>query len=401
MTSYVIIGGGIIGLATARAIAQTDLASSVAVLEKEAELATHQTGRNSGVIHSGIYYVPGSAKARMCRAGAASMTAFAESRGVKVVRTGKLIVATSQRDLPGLEKLYRRGLANDVPVTRISPAQAREYEPFVSCIAALHVASTAITDYAAVCRALAEDVIAGGGSIRRGTIVTAIDRRSDESVLSTSAGEIATDVVINCAGLQADRMASLDSRVAAGLPESHIVPFRGEYYELRPDRAHLVKGLIYPVPDPDFPFLGVHLSRMVDGSVHAGPNAVLALAREGYSWRTIRPADVASVVCFPGFWKLAKKNIGPGMREVSRSLSKTRFAASLARLVPDITADDLVRSASGVRAQALKRDGGLVDDFLIVRRGRNVHVLNAPSPGATSSLEIGNHIAELAIGLGG
>jgi L-2-hydroxyglutarate oxidase len=400
MTSYVIIGGGIIGLATARAISQTDPACSVTVLEKEGELATHQTGRNSGVIHSGIYYEPGSAKALMCRAGAASMTAFAESRGVAVKRSGKLIVATSERELPGLEKLYRRGLANDVPVTRIGPEQAREYEPFVSCIAALHVASTAITDYPAVCRALAEDVIAAGGTIRLGTAVTAINHRADGSVLSTSAGEIAADVVVNCAGLHADRMAARDSDGVAGKRDSQIVPFRGEYYELRPDRAHLVKGLIYPVPDPDFPFLGVHLTRMVDGSVHAGPNAVLALAREGYHWLTIHSADVASVLRFPGFWRLAKDNLRPGMMEVSRSLSKKRFAASLARLVPDITADDLVPSPSGVRAQALKRDGGLVDDFMIARRGRNVHVLNAPSPGATSSLEIGNHIAELAIRLG-
>jgi L-2-hydroxyglutarate oxidase len=397
MTSYVVIGGGIVGLATARAIGRQDPAAAVTVLEKETELATHQTGRNSGVIHSGIYYVPGSAKALMCRAGAASMTAFAETHGIEVIRTGKLIVATSEKELPGLEKLYQRGLANDVPVSRISPEQAREHEPFVSCIAALHVASTAITDYAAVCRALAEDVIAAGGTIRLGTLVTAINRHADSSVLSTSAGEITADLVINCAGLQSDRMAALDPDGVPGKPDSQIVPFRGEYYELRPDRAHLVKGLIYPVPDPDFPFLGVHLTRMVDGSVHAGPNAVLALAREGYNWRTIRPADVASVVRFPGFWHLARQNFGPGMMEVSRSLSKKRFAASLARLVPDITADDLVPGKSGVRAQALKRDGGLVDDFLIARRGRNVHVLNAPSPAATSSLEIGDHIAGLAV----
>jgi L-2-hydroxyglutarate oxidase len=227
--------------------------------------------------------------------------------------------------------------------------------------------------------------------------VTGIRHRGSGSLLTTTAGDVLADVVINCAGLHSDRIAAQDAN-GSTRPDSQIVPFRGEYFELRPDRSYLVKGLIYPVPDPEFPFLGVHLTRMVDGSVHAGPNAVLALAREGYNWRTVRPADVLSVLRFPGFWQLAKNNFGSGMMEVSRSLSKKRFAASLARLVPGITADDLVPSKSGVRAQALRRDGGLVDDFLILSRGRNVHVLNAPSPAATSSLEIGTHIAGLAVG---
>jgi len=420
MTSYVVIGGGIVGLATARAICQTDPSANLILLEKEASLATHQTGRNSGVIHSGIYYTPGSAKAQMCRAGAASMVEFAESRNIPLVRTGKLIVATTEAELPRLDKLYQRGVANGVPVRRYGADQAREREPFVACLAALHVESTAITDYVAVCRAMAEDIEAAGGTIRLASEVSRIQSRTDGAIVHVgpqpgSAGveEIFADVVINCAGLHSDRIAASDSAPPAAPAElggsaaesgageapldSRIVPFRGEYYELRPERTHLVKGLIYPVPDPDFPFLGVHLTRMIDGSVHAGPNAVLALAREGYDWKTIRPRDVGAVLAFPGFWKLARHNFGAGMMEVSRSLSKKRFAASLARLVPEITADDLVPSKSGVRAQALKRDGGLVDDFLILSRGRNVHVLNAPSPAATSSLEIGKHICEIAI----
>jgi L-2-hydroxyglutarate oxidase len=396
MTHYVVIGGGIIGLATARAIGLRDQNAAVTVLEKEPALATHQTGRNSGVIHSGIYYPPGSAKAVMCRAGAASMTEFASSRGIPVEHTGKLIVATSESELPGLDKLYQRGVANDVPVQRLNAEQARTYEPFVSCRAALRVASTAITDYVAVCQALADDVIKSGGVIRLNTSVSGIVRRTTASVLQTSSGEIEADVVINCAGLHSDRIARQDG-AADEQSHSTIVPFRGEYYELRPERAYLVKGLIYPVPDPEFPFLGVHLTRMVDGSVHAGPNAVLALAREGYNWRTISATDVVAILRFPGFWQLARKNFGSGLMEVSRSLSRKRFAASLARLVPEVTADDLVPSTSGVRAQAMRRDGGLVDDFLILPRGRNVHVLNAPSPAATSSLEIGDHIAGIAV----
>jgi L-2-hydroxyglutarate oxidase len=396
VTRYVVVGGGIIGLATARALLNAEPDAEVTVLEKESSLAQHQTGRNSGVIHSGIYYAPGSAKASMCRAGAASITAFAEAHAIPVVATGKLIVATSDAELPALDALLERGLANGIPVTRIGPQQAREHEPFVSCVAALWVESTAITDYTAVCWALADEIRAAGATITTRATVTGFAHRVSETVVESTAGPMPADVVINCAGLQADRIADADTAADDGVVGSRIVPFRGEYFELRPERAHLVKGLIYPVPDPEFPFLGVHLTRMVDGTVHAGPNAVLALAREGYDWRTIQPRDVADVLRFRGFWQLARRNLRPGLMEVSRSLSRKRFAASLARLVPGITAADLTPSRAGVRAQALKRDGGLVDDFLIQRRGRNVHVLNAPSPAATSSLEIGKHIAELA-----
>jgi L-2-hydroxyglutarate oxidase len=397
-TRYAVIGGGILGLATARAISQADPGAEITLLEKEDALAQHQTGRNSGVIHSGIYYPPGSAKARMCQAGAASMADYARSHGIPMIRTGKLIVATEAAELPRLAALHQRGLDNGVQVEQLGPEQAREHEPFVSCIAALRVPSTAITDYSAVCAALAEDLIGphgDGAEVRTSVAVTGLTRRGAQSVLQTSAGELRADVVINCAGLQSDRIAALDGDGSAD-HSSRIVPFRGEYYELSAQRRYLVKGLIYPVPDPNFPFLGVHLTKMVDGSVHAGPNAVLALAREGYRWRTVRPADVLDTLRFRGFWALARANYRPGFAEMARSLSKARFAASLARLVPEITSDDLVPSKAGVRAQALRSDGALVDDFLIVRRGRNVHVLNAPSPAATSALEIGRHVASLA-----
>lgn len=397
MTRYLVIGGGIVGLATARAIVTSDPDAQLTLLEKEPDLAQHQTGRNSGVIHSGIYYSPGSAKAVMCRAGAASMTEFVQQHGIAYQATGKLIVATDAAELAGLDKLYERGLANGIEVQRLGPDEVREHEPFVNAIAALRVSATAITDYRQVCHALAAELKEAGGDIRLGVKVSGLVHHQDGTTAESDAGTFAADVVINCAGLHADRVAAKDAAGTEDVPvNSQIVPFRGEYYELRPAARHLVKGLIYPVPDPNFPFLGVHLTKMVDGNVHAGPNAVLALAREGYNWRTVRPADVAAVLRFAGFWRLARNNFGPGMAEVARSLSKKRFAASLARLVPDITADDLVPSRAGVRAQALRSDGGLVDDFLIVSRGRNVHVLNAPSPAATSSLEIGKHIASLA-----
>ncbi|MEO6700369.1 MAG: L-2-hydroxyglutarate oxidase, partial [Jatrophihabitantaceae bacterium] len=354
MTRYVIVGGGIVGLATAHALAKADPGAQLTLLEKESALASHQTGRNSGVIHSGIYYQPGSAKAVMCRAGAESMKAFAEQHGIPVVRTGKLIVATDEAELPGLNKLYERGQANQIEVERLGPEQAREYEPHVAALAALRVSATAITDYTAVCRALASELAVAGADVRLGVEVRGLHGVDGQgTTVETSEASFVADVVINCAGLQADRVAAKDEHAGVA-PDSQIVPFRGEYYELRPAARHLVKGLIYPVPDPDFPFLGVHLTKMVDGSVHAGPNAVLALAREGYNWHTVRPADVAAVLRFGGFWRLARKNFGPGMIEVARSMSKKRFAASLARLVPAITADDLVPSKAGVRAQALR-----------------------------------------------
>jgi L-2-hydroxyglutarate oxidase len=385
---YVIIGGGIVGLATAHRLILDRPDATVTVVEKESRVAAHQTGHNSGVIHAGVYYKPGSLKARLCRAGSASMVEFCDEHGIPARITGKLIVATRDDEVPRLHALHERALANGLPVTLITPEQAREHEPHVAAVAAMHVASTGIVDYGQVCRVLAELVEKGGGQVRLGTRVTGIRADGDRTVVETTGGELRADYLINCGGLHADRLA----RMAGLRPDARIIPFRGEYYELTPDRRDLVRGLIYPVPDPQFPFLGVHFTRMVDGSVHAGPNAVLATAREGYGWGRIRPRDVVDEAAWPGLWRLGRQHWRYGLTEVRRSLSKRRFTESLARLIPEVTEADLVRAGAGVRAQAIARDGGLVDDFLIVRGPRQVHVLNAPSPAATSSLEIAKHI---------
>ncbi|WP_329108503.1 L-2-hydroxyglutarate oxidase [Micromonospora sp. NBC_01699] len=394
MSRYVVVGGGIVGLATAHRILLDRPDAEVTVLEKEQRLAAHQTGHNSGVIHAGVYYKPGSLKAELCRAGSRSMVDFCAEHDIPVQRCGKLIVATDEAELPRLRALHERALANRLPVRLLTPTQAAEYEPAVRCVGALRVESTGIVDFTEVCTALATLAGKAGARIRLGARVTGITTRrggpagAEELVLTSTAGEVVADVLVNCAGLHADRVA----RLAGVTPSARIVPFRGEYYELRPERRDLVRGLIYPVPDPQFPFLGVHLTRMIDGSVHAGPNAVLALAREGYSWGRINLPELADAVGYPGLWRLARKHFGYGLTEVRRSLSRRLFAASLARLVPELTERDLVPSAAGVRAQAIARDGSLVDDFLIVAQRRQVHVLNAPSPAATSSLEIAKHI---------
>jgi (S)-2-hydroxyglutarate dehydrogenase len=383
-----VIGGGILGLAVAREL--TSRGHGVTVLEKETAWARHQTGRNSGVIHAGLYYRPGSLKARLCTAGAASMVAFAREHAVPVEVCGKLVVAVEQAELPRLHELARRAEANGVPARLIGAEAARELEPQVACVAALHVRSTGIVDYVGVAHALVRLLGEAGAQLRLGAEV--IDLRcTDHAVrVSTTAGDIEADAVVNCAGLQSDRVARL-----AGLrPPARIVPFRGEYHELRPQARHLVRGLIYPVPDPAFPFLGVHLTRGVDGSVHAGPNAVLALRREGYRWRDVSARELADTLSFPGFWRLARRHAVTGAGEVARSLSRRRFAAALARLVPAVCAADLVPAEAGVRAQAMRPDGSLVDDFLFVTAPRQVHVLNAPSPAATASLEIARRIAD-------
>jgi L-2-hydroxyglutarate oxidase len=388
VTRYVVIGGGIVGLATAHELTRRHPHATVTVLEKEDHVAAHQTGHNSGVIHAGVYYKPGSLKARMCRAGSASMVEFCDAHGIPYQICGKLIVATDDSEVPRLHALHERALANGLPVRLVTPAEAREYEPHIASVAGLHVASTGIVDYAQVCRVLSELVEKAGGTVRLGARVVGLHPEGDTIVVQTTAGEHRADHLVNCAGLHSDRIA----RMAGHRPTARIVPFRGEYYELRPARRDLVRGLIYPVPDPQFPFLGVHLTRMIDGSVHAGPNAVLALAREGYSWGRVRARDVADVATYPGLWRLARKHLRYGLTEVRRSLSRNLFAQSLARLVPELTRDDIVPAGAGVRAQAIARDGSLVDDFLIVRGPRQVHVLNAPSPAATSSLEIAKHV---------
>jgi (S)-2-hydroxyglutarate dehydrogenase len=386
---YVVIGGGIVGLATAYQLSHDRPGSEITVVEKESRLALHQTGHNSGVIHAGVYYRPGSLKARLCVAGSRSMMDFCDTHDIPYEQCGKLIVATDESELPRLHALRERAIANGLPVTLIGPDQAREYEPHVAAVAALHVASTAIVDFSVVCATLAGLLEKAGGTVRLGTRVTGIRRRPDGGTLvSTTDGELPADGLVNCGGLYADRLA----RMAGITPAAQIVPFRGEYYELLPDRRDLVRGLIYPVPDPQFPFLGVHLTRMIDGSVHAGPNAVLALAREGYGWDRVRPRDIAEAVTYPGLWRLARRHLRYGLTEVRRSLSPRMFAASVARLLPEVTADDLTRAGAGVRAQAIAPSGELVDDFLIETRDRQVHVLNAPSPAATSSLEIAKYI---------
>jgi L-2-hydroxyglutarate oxidase len=388
MTHYVVIGAGIVGLATAHRLTLDHPGAEVTVLEKEQQVGAHQTGHNSGVIHAGVYYAPGSLKARLCRAGSQSMVDFCTTHGVPVKVCGKLIVATEEAELPRLAALHERAQANGLPVRMITPAEAREYEPEVSCVAALHVASTGIVDFGAVCTVLAGLVEKAGGQVRLGARVTGVREQGGEQVVRTTAGDLVADAVVNCAGLHADRVA----RMAGIDVPARIIPFRGEYHQLRADRRHLVRGLIYPVPDPRFPFLGVHLTRMIDGSVHAGPNAVLALAREGYRWGRVKPGDIVDFAGYPGMWRLARRHYRYGFGEVRRSLSRRRFAASLARLVPAVTLADLVPCGAGVRAQAVRPNGDLVDDFLIVTRHRQVHVLNAPSPAATSSLEIAKHI---------
>ncbi|MCB5910426.1 L-2-hydroxyglutarate oxidase [Streptomyces pinistramenti] len=384
----VVIGGGIVGLAVARELQARG--SHVTVCEKEDHWAAHQTGHNSQVAHSGAYYAPGSHKALLAVAGNRSIVAYARSRGVAVDVCGKLIVATTPAELPGLQTLAARAAANGVPARLIGPPQAREFEPHVSCLQALHIESTAAVDFPGVCARIVDELTQGGADLRLAAPALDIRHRGSGVEVATPHGTVRADRLVNCAGLHADRIATM-----AGLrPPVQIVPFRGEYYQLRPAAQHLVRGLIYPVPDPTLPFLGVHLTRMLDGTVHAGPNAVLALGREGYRWRDVCIRDLASAARYPGLWRLAKRYPHTAVSEVARSLSQRRFARSLARLVPAIGAGDVVRAGSGVRAQALRPDGTLVDDFLLVRARNQVHVLNAPSPAATAALDIGRRLAD-------
>jgi (S)-2-hydroxyglutarate dehydrogenase len=389
MGSQVIVAGaGIVGLATAYQLGRRG--HSVTVLEKESGPGQHQTGNNSGVIHSGLYYRPGSLKATLGTAGAASMRRFAEENGVFVEICGKLVVATDPSQVPALEELYRRGQANGVPCRMITVEEAKEYEPYVSAVAALRVESTGIVDFRGVCEALRKHVEQAGGEVCFDQRVVGIASRLDGVTITSKIREFRADQFVNCAGLHSDRLARL-----AGLrPEVRIIPFRGEYYELKPEASYLVKGLIYPVPDPAFPFLGVHLTRMINGSVHAGPNAIFALAREGYTKFKINPRDVLDSLRWPGLWRLGRRYWRTGLEEAARSFSRKRFLASLRELVPDLPDDSLVPTHAGVRAQALRRDGMLVDDFYYERAPRQVHVLNAPSPAATASLEIGKKIAD-------
>ncbi|HET6966888.1 MAG TPA: L-2-hydroxyglutarate oxidase [Ornithinibacter sp.] len=387
----VVVGGGIVGLAVADRVLRTDPSAAVTVLEKEHDWARHQSGRNSGVLHSGLYYPPRSLKARWCRAGADAMVAFVREEGLPHRVTGKLVVATEPAELAGLAALHERGLANGLAVTRLTADEAREHEPHVAALAALHVAETGVVDYHSVCAALVGRLRDGGARLVPGTEVVRGWDGAREVVLETNGGEVVADAVVVCAGLHADRVA----RLLGHRPSVRIVPFRGEYRTLTPDAAPLVRGLVYPVPDPRFPFLGVHLTRGIDDEVHAGPNAVLALSREGYTWGDVSPADLAGTLSYAGFWRLARRHHRSGAAEMVRSLSARRFTRSVQRLVPELRGEDLVPAPAGVRAQAVRPDGSLVDDFLVERHGRVVHLLNAPSPAATASLEIARHVEAL------
>jgi L-2-hydroxyglutarate oxidase len=386
----VVIGGGIVGLSVAWAVLETNPKLRVAVLEKEDDWARHQTGRNSGVIHSGIYYKPGSLKAKLCREGNRRLVEFCKHHGIRYEVCGKVVVATRPAELPLLENLYGRGIANGLTVRKLTAHEVNELEPHVSCLAGIHVPSTGIVDFGSVCRKLAALIGTHGGELRLGTKVLGLRSTRGEAVIETSNDTFTARWIINCAGLHSDRVAKL----AGAEPGAQIVPFRGEYYELKLERRWLVRNLIYPVPDPNFPFLGVHFTRMIDGSVHAGPNAVLSLKREGYFRTSFNLRDFVETMTYAGLWRMAAKHAKSGIEEMHRSFSKKAFVRSLQRLIPEIREEDLVPGEAGVRAQALRPDGGLVDDFLIVKGPSAVHVCNAPSPAATASLEIGRVIAE-------
>ena len=386
----VVIGGGILGLATADALQARLPGASIVVLEKEDVVATHQTGRNSGVIHAGLYYAPGSLKAELATRGGARMVEFCANYGVAHDRCGKLVVATSNDEVPRLTALAERARANGVTITDLTAEEAHEYEPHVAAIAAFHVAATGRADFAGVAAALARQVSAAGGEIRTGV-------RAGRATSTATGWRIETDglplnarFLVGCAGLHADRVA----RAAGQRPDARILPFRGEYLDVTGPSADLVRGLGYPVPDPRFPFLGVHLTRGLDDHVHAGPNAVLAMAREGYRWSDTSIRDLLGAVAWPGTTRLIGRYWRPGLEELLRSLSRRRFVSAARRLIPDLDRADLRRAPAGVRAQAVDRRGSLLDDFALVDGDRSLHVLNAPSPAATASLEIGALIAD-------
>lgn len=392
--NVLVIGGGIVGLATAHEVACRYPERRVVVLEKEGGLAQHQTGRNSGVMHSGIYYKPGSEKARNCRVGKARLEAFCAQEGIPHSLCGKVIVATAPEELPRLEDILARGLANGVRCERIGPERLRELEPHCMGIAAIHVPEAGIVDYTLVCLRLAERIVEGGAMGGNAVVMDArvqdLSREGQRVVVSTTQGDYSADLVINCAGLQSDRVASF----LGGTPQAQIVPFRGDYFELKPEAEPLCRGLIYPVPDSRFPFLGVHFTRMITGGVECGPNAVLALAREGYRKTDIDLRDAWQTLTYPGFQRLARRYARMGLEELWRSLNKAAFVRALQRLVPDIRAEHLIPASAGVRAQAVSPDGNLVDDFAITTRPGLIDVINAPSPAATAALSIAATIVD-------
>ena len=387
-----IVGGGIIGLATARALLERAPAARLVILEKEPRLGMHQTGHNSGVIHSGIYYRPGSYKAKLCVEGKTLMREFCAVHGISVVECGKVIVATREDELARLQTLYERGIANGVRIEMIDRDRLRELEPHAAGLRAIHSPTTAIVDFSDVVRALARDLTTHGVAIETDAKVLAVVRTRDGIEIGTSRLAVDARCLVNCAGLYSDTIA----RMSGAEPDVRIVPFRGEYYMIRPERRELVRSLIYPVPDPEFPFLGVHFTNTVHGDVEAGPNAVMAFAREGYDLTRVNVRELAETLAYRGVWHMARRYWRMGSYEMYRSLSKAAFVTALQRLVPGIRPEDVSRGGAGVRAQAVAPDGSLIDDFRIVDTDNAVHVLNAPSPGATASLAIGRHIAGVA-----
>ena len=388
-----IIGGGIIGLSTAMHILQKRPTLKVVVVEKENTLAKHQTGNNSGVIHSGIYYKPGSWKSEFCVSGVTKIKEFCDDNEIEYVDCGKTIVASSENELGRLQDLYERGQANGVPgLEMIGPERLQEIEPHVAGVQALWSPKTGIVDYVKITNRYADIFQENGGSVLLNTMVQNIDVREGEINIDTNNGTLNTKHVINCAGLYSDKVAEMMGQDIG----VHIIPFRGEYYKLSSSAEHLVKGLIYPVPDPRFPFLGVHYTRNIHGYVEAGPNAVLAFQQEGYKKTDINVGELSRTFMFPGFWKMLKNNWKTGMSELYRSYNKNKFVSDLQRLIPSIDSDSLVAGGAGVRAQAVDKTGFLLDDFKIVETSNSLHVINAPSPGATSSLAIGEHLSDLA-----
>ncbi len=384
-----VIGAGVLGLAVAHRLLEDQPGLSIDVLEKETSVATHQTGRNSGVVHSGIYYSPGSEKAKLCVEGVHKLRVYCQEKGLEFQECGKVIVAVERDEVPRLQSVFERGLTNGVPGLRwLDGQQLREVEPWVAGVAAVHSPRTAIVDFVAVAKQFAKDITAAGGTIRLGEEVVAITDRAGKVEVSTSSATHVYDLVVACAGLHADRVA----RMVGDQADPMIIPFRGEYMALRPERTYLVHGLVYPVPDPRYPFLGVHLTRHIGGGVTIGPNAVLAFSREGYSKSQISPRDLAETLRWPGFHRLAAEHWRTGVSEFSGSLSKRRFVAMARRYVPGLRLRDVVPATSGVRAQAVDARGQLVDDFRITRHGNVVNVRNAPSPAATSSLAIADYI---------
>ena len=388
MYDFVIIGGGIVGLSVGMSLGKRFPSKSILIIEKEDKIAAHQTGHNSGVIHSGIYYKPNSFKAEFTRKGNQSIVEFCQTYDLPYKVCGKFIVATRKSELSALQNLYQRGLKNGLEVEKVSAEEIKEKEPYINCLEGIKVEKAGITDYTKICQKYIDLIQEQGGELKLNTKVINIRNIQNNKILETTQGEIKAKFMINCAGLYSDFITKLDGF----RPPAQIIPFRGEYYQLKPNKNYLVNSLIYPVPNPEFPFLGVHFTRMIDGSVHAGPNAVLSLKREGYKKTDFDAKEFFEIVTYKGFWKLVQKHTNEGVKEIIRSFSKTAFVKSLQQLIPEITINDVVSCEAGVRAQALKNNGSLVDDFLIIQNKNSLHVCNAPSPAATASLEIGKYI---------